>query len=186
MGRPRIARLEDAPAIAAIYAPFVRDTVISFEERPPTAGEMAERMARIQRTHPFLVHEEDGEVVAYAYASPHAERAAYRWSCDVTVYAARQVHRQGIGRRLYGELLRVLQAQGFHMVYGGITLPNANSVGLHEAMGFRQVALYPEIGFKQGAWRDVGWWAKSLSDGAPERAPITFPDLVAANAVGLN
>ncbi|WP_340644489.1 arsinothricin resistance N-acetyltransferase ArsN1 family B [Phenylobacterium sp.] len=175
----RVACIEDAEAIAEIYGPYVRDTVISFEEVAPTPAQMAERMGRILRTHPYLVHEEAGEVVAYAYGSPHAERAAYRWSCDVTVYARSDVHRKGVGRRLYGELLALLEAQGLHMAYGGIALPNASSVALHEAMGFRQVALYPEVGFKQGAWRDVGWWARTLASGTDRVEPILFADMPA-------
>lgn len=177
MGGLRVARVEDAQAIADIYAPYVRDTVISFEDVPPTPAEMADRIAQILPTYPFLVHEAAGDVVAYAYASPHRAREAYRWSCDVTVYARPEVHGKGIGRRLYGELLALLEAQGLHMAYGGIALPNAASVGLHEAMGFRQVALYPEVGFKHGAWRDVGWWAKTLASATDGAEPIPFADL---------
>ena len=179
MKNVRIARPEeDAAAVAAIYATYVSDTVISFEEVPPTVAEMTDRIRRILRTHPFLVFEKEGEIVAYAYASPHAERSAYRWSCDVAIYAAGQVHGRGIGRTLYTELLGLLKRQGFHMAYGGVTLPNDKSVGLHEAMGFYPIGQYKEVGFKHGAWRDVGWWACCLSVGQPEGDPIPFPELI--------
>lgn len=180
MGRVRTARPEDGPAVAAVYAPYVTDSVISFEETPPTAEEMSGRIARILPSHPFLVFEDAGTVLAYAYASPHRERAAYRWSCDVTVYAAAQVHRRGIGRALYAELLGLVERQGLHVAYAGITLPNEKSVGLHEAMGFRRVGDYREVGFKHGAWRDVGWWARPLASGPPRGEPIPFPALNSA------
>lgn len=177
MGRVRVATIDDAAAVASIYAPYVRDTCISFEETPPSVAGMRERIATTLSTYPFLLFEDAGSVVAYAYASRHAERAAYRWSCDVAVYAARHVHRRGIGRALYSELLAVLERQGIHAAYAGITLPNEKSVGLHEAMGFQHVGDYREVGFKQGAWRDVGWWQRVLLTGPPAGEPIPFTAL---------
>ncbi|HWA62463.1 MAG TPA: arsinothricin resistance N-acetyltransferase ArsN1 family B [Caulobacteraceae bacterium] len=177
MGQVRVAIRDDAAAVAGIYAPYVRETAISFEETPPSVAEMAERIASTLGVYPFLVFEEAGAVVAYAYASRHAERAAYRWSCNVTVYAAPDVHRRGIGRALYGELLAILARQGFHAAYAGITLPNDKSVGLHEAMGFQHVGDYQEVGFKQGAWRTVGWWRRALLNGPPGGEPIPFAAL---------
>jgi phosphinothricin acetyltransferase len=108
-------------------------------------------------------------VVGYAYASPHRDRAAYQWSVDVTVYVSPRAHRTGTGRRLYGLLLAILRQQGYHQAFGGITLPNTASVGLHEAMGFTPVGVYRRVGFKLGAWRDVGWWGVEL--GPPPSAP---------------
>jgi phosphinothricin acetyltransferase len=162
-GRVRAARAEDAKAVAEIYAPYVRDTLISFETVPPDDTEMARRIAKVLPNLPWLVYEDDGLPVGYAYASQHRERAAYRWSVDVGIYIAPQAHRRGVGRMLYAVLLAALRMQGYHRAYGGITLPNAASVGLHEAMGFSAIGVYREVGFKFGAWRDVGWWGLALS-----------------------
>jgi phosphinothricin acetyltransferase len=173
----RIARTTDAPAIQAIYAPYVDKTVISFELEPPTVSQMAERMAQIGAMFPWLVYEAEEQVVGYAYAGRHRERAAYGWSADATVYVAQASHRRGIGRALYGRLLRILALQGIHGVYGGITLPNTQSVGLHEALGFRHIGIFREVGFKMGAWRDVGWWGLSLNPAVQTPAPpLTFSE----------
>ena len=163
----------DAAACAAIYAPHVRDGWASFEEEPPSAGEMERRIRAVQETHPWLVDERAGAVAGYAYASPHRSRAAYRWSADVAVYVDHGHHRAGVGRALYGELLVRLRAQGFRMACAGITLPNDASVGLHEAMGFLPVGVYRAVGFKAGEWRDVGWWQLDLVPGA--RGPLADP-----------
>lgn len=163
----------DAAACAAIYAPHVLDGPASFEEVAPDAGEMAARMRAVQATHQWLVAERDARVVGYAYASRHRERAAYRWSCDVAVYVDATAHRRGVGRALYQALLALLAEQGFHMAIAGIALPNAASVGLHEALGFEPIGVYREIGFKHGAWRDVGWWQLRLGSGAtPPAEPL--------------
>ena len=175
----RIATEEDALAIANIYAPYVRDTAISFEETPPSRLEMQKRLRKTLATHPFLVLEEHEAVVAYAYASHHAERAAYRWAVDVTIYAAPQTHGRGLGRALYSSLLDILAAQGFHAAFAGIALPNQKSIGLHEAMGFHHIGTYPEVGFKLGAWRDVGWWSRPIRTGPPQGEPIGYPELPA-------
>jgi L-amino acid N-acyltransferase YncA len=168
----RSARSEDGAAVAAIYAPHVLQTAISFEDAPPTPAEMSERIVATLTTCPFLVFESDGEVLAYAYAGPHRARAAYRWSVDVTVYAASHVHRRGVGRALYVELLDQLTRQGFHTAFAGIALPNDKSVGLHEALGFHHLGTYQEVGFKFGRWHDVGWWRRSLNEGLPTRDPL--------------
>lgn len=176
----RPATTADAAAIAAIYAPIVETTVISFETTAPTPEEMARRIEAIVATHPWLVFEdaEDAEGVAgYAYASPHAPRDAYRWSVNVSVYNAERARRRGVGRALYGALFEILRRQGFHMAFAGITLPNEASVGLHEAMGFRPLGVYREVGFKLGAWRDVGYWSLELQPlGAPEE-PVAYSAL---------
>ena len=173
----RVASLSDAGAVAAIYAPYVLDTAISFEETPPTEVEMAGRIAEMLPTHPFLVLEEAGAIVGYAYAGRHNERAAYRWSANVSVYVAADAHRRGLGRALYARLFEILRRQGFHSLYGGITLPNEKSVGLHEAMGFIHVGVYREVGFKFGRWHDVGYWRLALSEGPPAGDPIPFSEL---------
>jgi phosphinothricin acetyltransferase len=160
----------DAAACAAIYAPYVTDGVASFEEVPPSAGELGERMAHFVASYPWLVADDDGELAGYAYGSQHRARASYRWAADVTAYVSPYHHRRGLGRALYGALLELLRAQGVQVACAGITLPNDASVGLHEACGFERVGVYPRIGFKLGAWWDVGWWELELiepTDGPP-------------------
>ncbi|MGA2512594.1 MAG: arsinothricin resistance N-acetyltransferase ArsN1 family B [Candidatus Limnocylindrales bacterium] len=161
----------DAVACLEIYAPFVRDTSVSFEEKVPTLDEFRERIRSTGRTHPWLVLEDGGEVVGYAYASPHRARAGYRWAADVTVYVAPSHRRAGVGRRLYTELFDRLRRQRFRVVCAGVTLPNEASVGLHRAMGFRQVGVYERIGWKAGSWRDVSWWQLELTPASDEQPP---------------
>ena len=152
----------DAAACAAIYAPSVSDGVASLEERAPEPHEMADRIRITSRAYPWLVAEIDGEVAGYAYGSRHHDRAAYRWSADVTVYIAAAHHRRGVGRALYEALFALLERQGFYEVCAGVTLPNDASVGLHESLGFTPIGVYRNVAFKFGRWHDVGWWQLSL------------------------
>jgi phosphinothricin acetyltransferase len=175
----RVATVDDAAQVLAIYAPIVENTFISFEIEPPDAIGMAERIAATLRTHPWLVFEDADGVAGYAYAGAHRARPAYRWSVDVTIYNAERARRRGVGRALYRELLSILRRQGFHMAYAGIALPNAGSVGLHEAMGFRPIGVYPKVGYKLGDWRDVGWWALELQPIGEPSEPVPFPELSA-------
>jgi phosphinothricin acetyltransferase len=160
----------DAAACAAIYAPHVEGSAVSFEEQPPSAAEMAARIERVAATHAWLVAELAGRVVGYAYACPFQARPAYRWSVSVSVYVDAAARGRGVGRTLYLELFAGLRARGFRMACAGITLPNAASVALHEALGFEPVGVNRQIGWKEGAWRDVGWWQLELSP-AGEEAP---------------
>lgn len=177
----RTATPADGAAIAAIYAPIVAQTVISFETDPPDASQMASRIASCLEHYPWLVMEEDGGVAGYAYAGQHRARAAYQWSCDITVYVAPTHHRRGVGKALYERLFDVLRMQGFAGAFAGIALPNASSIGLHEAMGFTNIARYPRVGFKLGAWRDVGWWYLELQRlGESPADPTPFSALVQA------
>ncbi len=159
----------DAAGCARVYAPAVRHGAASFELEPPDAAEFARRMEAHAATHPWLVARGSDEVAAYAYAAPHRQRAAYQWSAEVSVYVHPIHHRRGVGRALYQALLAVLTAQGFVNAYGGITLPNPASVALHEALGFRRFATYARVGYKSGAWHDVGWWHRTLTE------PVTDP-----------
>ncbi|MBV9658421.1 MAG: N-acetyltransferase [Verrucomicrobia bacterium] len=164
---PRIRSADaarDAVAIAAIYAPNVTASAISFEETPPTAAEMSERIVRTTARYPWLVADtgEGTDLLGYVYAVQHQERASYRWAVNVTVYIAADQRRRGVGRALYASLFALLRLAGFHQACGGITQPNAGSVGLHESLGFRLVGIYPRIGYKFGQWHDVGWWQLEL------------------------
>ncbi|MEV6901040.1 N-acetyltransferase family protein [Amycolatopsis sp. NPDC051372] len=164
----RDADERDAEACAEIYAPYVRDTTITFETEPPTGTEMAERIERAAKTHAWLVLEIDGRVAGYAYGGPFKERAAYRWSCEVSVYLELGRRRTGGGRALYEALFTRLAERGFRMAVAGMTLPNEPSVGLHAALGFEPVGTYRRIGWKHGAWRDVAWAQRSLVPGWDE------------------
>lgn len=153
----------DADAIAAIYAPYVADTVISFEDVPPTAAEMAARIERLTKTHAWVVAEHGGEILGYAYGCPHRERAAYRWATEVSVYVHPRHQRRGAGRALYETLFGLLADQGYRIGLAGIALPNDASVRLHEACEFEPVGVYRGIGFKHETWWDVGWWQRDLA-----------------------
>lgn len=158
-----MATPQDAGAIAEIYLPYVRDTAISFETVPPTAEAMRSRMTATLARLPWLVIANGERVQGYAYASPHRPRDAYRWSVDVSLYLDESIHGRGHGRRIYTALLNLLAAQGHVNAYAGIALPNAASVGLHEALGFTAVGIFPAVGFKHGKWWDVGWWQRRLA-----------------------
>jgi phosphinothricin acetyltransferase len=159
----RPATGEDATAVAGIYNHYVTETIVTFEEEPVTVAEMARRIADVQAAPlPWLVATCDGAVVGYAYASRWKARIGYRHSAESTVYLAPGQSGRGIGTRLYSDLLGLLRAQGIHAVMGGIALPNAGSIALHEKMGFRKVAHFEEQGFKFGRWIDVGYWQRFL------------------------
>lgn len=165
----------DAAACAAIYAPHVEGSAVSFEERAPDAAEFAARIERTAATHPWLVAERGGEVVGYAYACPHKQRPAYRWAADVSVYVSIAHHGQGVGRELYEALFERLRAQRLRMACAGITLPNPASAALHERLGFAEIGVSRRIGWKQGAWRDVGWYQLELAPASDEPPPEPLP-----------
>jgi L-amino acid N-acyltransferase YncA len=174
----RAASEADAAAIAAIYAPYVRDTAVSFEAEPPSAAVMGKRLAKTLETHPWLVAVSDDGVGGFAYAGKHRERAAYRWTVDVTVYVSDEMGRRGIGRALYRVLLDVLRRQGFRSAFAEIVLPNPGSVRLHESSGFKLIGIHKDVGFKLGRWHDIGYWRIGLSAGtAPPVDPIPFAAL---------
>ena len=170
----------DAEAIAAIYRPYVDDTVISFETLTPDRQEMARRIIDTQPSYPWLVCEFDDRVTGYAYATRHRVRDAYRWSVDASVYIDQSYHRRGIGLALYTSLFGILAAQGFVNAYAGVTLPNPASVALHEAVGFTKVGVYQRVGYKFGAWHDVGWWQLRLKP--HDKAPCEPVDVAAVRA----
>ena len=161
----RPARAVDAAACAALYAPYVTGTAITFEAAPPSEAEMAQRIAHVARAHAWLVLEDGGRVVGYAYAGPFNVRAAYRWACEVSVYLELGRRRTGGGRMLYEALLAVLEERGYRVAVAGMTLPNDASVGLHRAMGFEPVGTFRRIGYKHGAWHDVAWTQRELLAG---------------------
>jgi phosphinothricin acetyltransferase len=167
----RPAGEHDAPAIAAIYAPFCTENAVSFEEVPPSAEEMAGRIRVTTERLPWLVLDDGGRVAGYVYARPFRDRAAYRWSVEVTVYVDPAFRRRGVARALYTALFRLLDLMGFSKVLAGITLPNPASVGLHLALGFTEVGVYRGVGYKLGAWHDVGFYQMLLRPELPVPAP---------------
>ncbi|MBV8417969.1 MAG: N-acetyltransferase [Verrucomicrobia bacterium] len=158
----RLATSVDAAAVLKIYGPFCEESPITFETKRPTITEMEGRILDITERFPWLICENGADVVGYAYASSHRERAAYRWAVDVAVYIAGSCRGQGIGTALYTALFQVLRAQGFYKAYAGITLPNPASIQLHRRLGFEHVGVYKQVGFKAGAWHDVSWWDLTL------------------------
>jgi phosphinothricin acetyltransferase len=172
----RFATPRDARQIVEIYAPFCVGTPVSFESEPPSAAQMRQRISKTLRSHPWVVCAEAGQILGYAYAGRHRERAGYRWSVDVSVYVREGHRRRRLGRALYLSLFEIVRLQGFYNIVAGITLPNPASVALHESMGMRPVGVYSGIGFKCGRWHDVGWWQLALRtpEGHPEE-PRSFP-----------
>jgi L-amino acid N-acyltransferase YncA len=167
----RQATLEDAEEIAAIYAPIVQSTFISFESEPPSAAEMRARIAKSLERHCWLASEDEhGRVNGYVYASAFRDRAAYRWSVETTAYVRDDSRGLGIGKCLYLTLLPRLLELGYYQVFAGIALPNPASVALHEAVGFKPIGTYRNVGFKLGAWHDVGWWQLALREATPPPA----------------
>lgn len=171
MGEIRFAAAADAAALLGIYGQYI-DTPITFECALPSEEAFRRRVAEYGAACPYLVWEEDGRILGYAYAHRLGERAAYQWSAELSIYLGRDSTGRGLGRRLYGALMELLRLQGVRTVYGCVTLPNAGSEGLHAAMGFRLTGTWHSAGFKCGAWRDVGWFEKTIAPYDPSPAPV--------------
>lgn len=175
----RVAKTSDAAEIVRVYAPAVTDGVISFETVVPSVEEMTNRIEQTLVRYPWLVDEVDeqsGRLRGFAYATAYRSRQAYQWSVEVSIYVDEAQRRNGCGRALYGELFKVLVELGYHVALAGIAVPNAASRHMHEAMGFESAGILRGIGYKQGDWRDVGWWVKRLVPDSeqPPKVPIAF------------
>jgi phosphinothricin acetyltransferase len=168
----RLAHPTDARAIAELYAPYVRESAVTFELEPPDIAEIQRRIAQYAPLGPWLVAEEEGKLLGYAYVSPFRARPAYRWTAETTVYLKQGSSGQGIGTQLYSALLTCMKMQGLVTAIGGITLPNERSVRLHGRLGFHQVGLFPNVGYKFSQWHDVGFWAYELN---PPTVPVPEP-----------
>jgi phosphinothricin acetyltransferase len=166
----RLATVADGEAILAIYAPFIRETVFTFEYEVPSVLEFRDRIADIIKQYPWLVCEINGKIVGYAYASKFSERRAYDWSADASIYIHPDFHRQKIASALYYALFEILKLQGYYNVYVGITSANIISDRFHESFGFKPVGTYRHVGFKLGKWYDVKWAGLTLIEpsGSPQ------------------
>ena len=179
----RFAAETDATQILDIYAPIVEDTAISFEEEAPSRPEMAGRIRTTLERHPWLVCEEAGRILGYAYATEFRSRSAYQWSVEVTAYVRPEAQRKGVASALYTSLFGILRIQGFINALAGITLPNDPSVALHEQFGFKPVGVLQDVGFKVMRWHDVEWWALRLQEPRdPPHAPKRLREVSAASA----
>jgi L-amino acid N-acyltransferase YncA len=173
--RIRGIEVSDAGAVRSIYSPFITDNATSFETEVPSITVIEDRIRSIYEQYPWLVYEEDGAVLGYAYGASHRARKAYQWSVEVSVYLHETVRRRGIGRILYMTLFDLLRRQGYANAYAGITLPNQASVGLHQAMGFTDVGVFRAVGHKFNNWHDVIWLQLRLQEiplPLPEPMPI--------------
>ena len=172
----RIARPEDAAEIARIYTPAVRDEVTSFETVVVSTEQMADRITSGMERFPWLVDDDQrGALCGYAYAAPFRNRQAYQWSVETSVYVADRLRRRGHGRALYEQLFDILVEMGYFTALAGIVIPNEASVCLHESMGFQAAGKMMGVGYKLGAWRDVGWWIKPLSEPTGVEPPLPIP-----------
>ncbi len=171
--KPRAATPDDAAAIAEIYAAFVTESAVSFETEPPDGPAIRARIAAGAGLYPWLVgEEEDGTILGYAYAARFRDRPAYRFAVETSVYLRAGAAGRGLGRQLYQPLLATLERQGFTQAIAAITLPNVASVRLHERLGFERAGTYRQVGWKLGAWHDVGLWQRALAlAGTPPAEP---------------
>lgn len=168
----RAAEAADVPAMLAIYSRYVRETAVSFEYTVPSEQEFAKRLQEHIAFYPWLVWEEDGQVMGYAYAGRPFQRAAYSWNAEISCYLDERIHRKGVGRALYAEIEKILLRQGIRKVFAVITSANEGSLAFHKAMGYREAAVFQNVGFKLGAWYATTWMEKEL---CPSGSPEAFP-----------
>ncbi len=178
----RTAKLQDVEEILSIYAPYVENTTVSFEYTPPSLAAFTDRFLRITAQFPWLVWEEAGQLLGYAYADRPFERAAFDWCAEASVYLRPQARGRGIGKALYAALEKALAAQGYVTVYAVVTSENTGSLAFHEKVGYRHLASFPDCGFKQGRWQGIEWLEKRLKPvELPRKAPEPFLETVQIN-----
>ena len=175
----RIAEIRDVPGILDIYTPYVRNTTVSFEYEPPTLEEFTQRFRTITAQYPWLVWEENGHILGYAYASAPFSRAAYQWCAEPTVYLRPEARGQGIAGSLYAVLEEILFRQGYQVLYALVCGENAASLRFHEKQGYHPVAEFPDIGFKMGRWLSLVWYEKRQKMAkSPISTPCSWSDVV--------
>lgn len=158
----RSASAADALSLLKIYKPIVENTTVSFELRVPSVEEFAKRIEKSVGSHAWLVLDDDGMLCGYAYGTEHRAREAYQYSVETSVYVHPEHRQKGVGEKLYSELLNRLAQAGFHRAFAGIALPNASSIAIHSKLGFTEIGVFKEIGYKFNAWHDVSWWQRHL------------------------
>jgi len=174
----RPAATADGAALCAIYRPYVMETAITFICKEPTSEGFSEKIASLMPQYPFIVCEESGKALGYAYASALRPHDAYQWDAELSVYVDIDHHGHGIGRKLYATLLDLLQIQGYQTVYGVLSLPNEKSLALHAAFGFETLGVFPKSGYKLDKWHDIIWLQKTLGDFPIDpKPPIPFSKL---------
>ena len=173
----RFAAAKDGAELLEIYAPYVTGTTVSFEYEVPAVEEFRRRVEETSARYPYLVWEEDGALLGYAYAHPYAARPAYQWSAELTVYLRQGVSRRGLGSQLYGALMELLRLQGVRNVYGCVTAENTASVAFHHALGFREAGRFSQVGYKLGRWLDVLWLEKAIASGGEPQPLVSFPQV---------
>ena len=154
--------MEDAPEILAIYEPYIRKTTITFEYEVPSVQEFENRINKTLETYPYLVAEEDGQVLGYAYASTYYARTAYNWTTELSIYLHEDARGRGLGSQLYDALEEELEQRGFLRFLACIAVPNEASIAMHEKRGYVQVAHFPKVGYKFEQWHDIVWMQKTL------------------------
>lgn len=159
----RLANVDDAENLLAVYAPYVENTNISFEYEVPALDDFRQRIEKITAKHPYIVAEVNGEIVGYAYASIFRNKAAYNRSLETTIYIKKNFHRHGIGRNLYKIMEELLKMQNITNLYASITYPNLKSMKFHEKMGFVKMAHFNRCGYKNGAWLDMIFLEKVIN-----------------------
>ena len=180
----RTVQLSDAEAILKVYAPFITDTCISFEYVVPSMEEFSQRIASISAEYPYIVLEEDGEIVGYAYSHRYLERVAYSWDVEVTIYLAPKVQGKGLGVILYDALEKLMTLQNIKNLYSCITGDNIHSIEMHRSMGYELIGTFPKAGFKLDRWLDVVWMAKAI--GEKENAPLLLVPFNEVEASSVN
>lgn len=186
MAKIRLAQPQDAGALLAIYAPYVRETAITFEYDPPPPEEFCRRIQATLARYPWLVLEQEGALLGYAYASPYQSRAAYQWGAEGSIYLEQGVRGMGLGTSLYRCLMELLKLQGVRTFYGCVTHPNPASEAFHRKLGFTQAGLFPKAGYKLGQWWDILWLELPLGDRTAPPAPFRpFPSLEGERVEGV-
>ncbi len=171
MNRLRLATPEDAGQLLCVYSPYVKNTAVSFELTVPSVDEFSQRIREISEFYPYIVYESDGKIAGYAYAHRFAERAAYCYSAEVSIYVSEDFHSTGIAQKLYGALFAIMEQQGLFNAYSAITVPNPQSRRFHEKFGFELTGVFPNAGFKLGEWHGVEWFFRKIKSPVPSLQP---------------
>lgn len=174
----RIATEADVPSMLNIYAPYILTSTITFEYDVPSEAAFLERFRQITARFPWLVWEEEGRVLGYAYASPPYQRAAYSWCAEDSLYLLPEARERGLGTRLLNALEALLKLQGYQVIYAIVTQENEASMAFHQKLGYHPVACFPSCGFKFGRWLSVNWLEKRLTSvEIPSQMPVPWPDV---------